>query len=144
MGLGKAAELAEAELAGRARHAAALRQRLWEGIQRRVPGVVLNGPPLERLPGNLSLSIAGVEGEMLLLNLDYRGIAVSAGSACAAGSLEPSHVLRAMGLPRETAVGSLRLSLGRDNTEEDVDYVVDQVSSAVEKIRSLQVGAAGH
>ncbi len=142
VGLGKAAELAQAELAGRAQHAAGLRQRLWDGIQRRVPEVVLNGHPSERLPGNLSLSIPGVEGESLLLNLDHRGVAVSAGSACAAGSLEPSHVLQAMGLPRETAIGSLRLSLGRDNTEEDVDYVIDHVASAVEKLRSLRAGAA--
>ncbi|MGE5591896.1 MAG: cysteine desulfurase NifS [Bacillota bacterium] len=141
VGLGKAAELARTSLPERTRHAAGLRQRLWEGLSQRVPGVMLNGHPSERLPGNLSLSFPGVEGESLLLNLDYRGIAASAGSACAAGSLEPSHVLQAMGLPREAAVGSLRLSLGRDNTEEDVDYAREQIAAAVEKLRALQAGS---
>ncbi|MCL5676843.1 MAG: cysteine desulfurase NifS [Firmicutes bacterium] len=137
VGLAKAAELARAELPQRAEQARTLRRRLWEGIKERVPDVSLNGPPELRLPGNLSLNVHGVEGETLLLNLDRKGIALSAGSACTAGALEPSHVLKAMGVPVAVAMGALRFSLGRGNTKEDVNYVLEQLPPAVAKLRSL-------
>lgn len=137
VGLAKAAELVRAELPQRAEHARTLRRRLWEGIQQGVPDVSLNGHPELRLPGNLSLNVHGVEGETLLLNLDRKGIALSAGSACTAGALEPSHVLKAMGVPVAVAMGALRFSLGCGNTEEDVNYVLEQLPPAVVKLRSL-------
>jgi len=97
----------------------------------------LTGHPEERLPNNPSLCFRYVEGEALLLNLDLQGIAASSGSACTSGSLEPSHVLLAMGLEHEIAHGSLRLTLGRENTAEEIDYVVEAVATAVEKLREM-------
>lgn len=137
VGLGKAAELARQELPERARHAAALARRLREGVLERVPATVLNGHPTRRLPNNVNVSILGVQAESVLLNLDLRGVAASSGSACAAGSLETSHVLRAMGVPAERAEGALRLTLGRGNTEDDVDAVLEILPPLVEKLRGL-------
>jgi len=135
--LGKAAELARAELAERGRHLSALRDRFLDGIMERIPDVKLNGHPERRLPNNANLSFKYVEGEALLLNLDMRGIAVSSGSACTSGSLEPSHVLLAMGVPPEVAQGSLRFTFGRQNTDDDVDYVLQELPPVVAKLREM-------
>ena len=98
---------------------------------------MLNGDALRRLPGNVSFCFEGVEGEALLLYLDDKGISASSGSACTSGSLDPSHVLLALGRPHEIAHGSLRLSLGEEITREEVDYMIDTVTEVVEKLRSM-------
>jgi cysteine desulfurase len=121
----------------------ALRDRLVAGIQARVPDVRLTGHATERLPGTASLAFRHVESESIVLGLDLKGIAVSAGSACTSGNVEPSHVLTAMGLPLDWAMGAVRMSLGRSTTAADVDYVVDAVDPLVRKLRAaLPVGAA--
>jgi len=137
VGLAKALELACGELERESARLRALRDRLQQGIFERIPDVRLNGHPTERLPHLLNVSISGVEGESVLLGLDAKGIAVSTGSACTSGTLEPSHVLIAMGVPAETAHGSLRFSLGRANTEQDVDYVVECLAGVVERLRKM-------
>jgi cysteine desulfurase len=109
---------------------------LIEGLST-IPGSQLTGHPTNRLPNNASFCFEGVEGESILLNLDLLGIAASTGSACTSGSTEPSHVLVAMGLPPEVAHGSLRLTLGKENTDEDVDAVLAAVPTIVEKLRAL-------
>ena len=115
----------------------ALRERLWEGLFRRLDRIALNGHPTERLPGNLHVSFAAVDGTSLMMSL--KDVAVSAGSACASGSLEPSHVLKALGIKAELAHATIRFGLGRDNTEEEVDYVCDQVVGHVTRLRSLNM-----
>ncbi|NMA70286.1 MAG: cysteine desulfurase NifS [Desulfitobacterium sp.] len=138
IGFGKACELAAQRMAQDAEREAALRDKLLEGIMERIDYVKLNGPRGEnRLPGNLNVSIQFIEGEALLLSLDLMGIAASSGSACTSGSLDPSHVLLAMGLSHEIAHGSLRFSFGRQNTEEDVDYVLEQLPKIVERLRMM-------
>ena len=137
IGLGKAAEIAKAELEGKMAHLQRLRDRLITGIQERIDEAKLNGHPTERMPGNVNFSFRYIEGEALLLNLDLRGIAGSSGSACTSGSLDPSHVLLAMGMTHEIAHGSLRLSLGRDNTDEDVDYCLEVLPEIVARLRSM-------
>ncbi|GAC1627112.1 MAG: cysteine desulfurase NifS [Ktedonobacteraceae bacterium] len=117
-------------------HITALRKRLIEGLLT-IPGSFLTGHPTCRLPNNASLCFEGVEGESILLNLDLLGVAASTGSACTSGSVEPSHVLIAMGLPPEVAHGSLRLTLGKDNTAADVDTVLTAVPKIVAKLRGL-------
>ncbi|HSE96316.1 MAG TPA: cysteine desulfurase family protein [Methylomirabilota bacterium] len=119
-----------------------LRDRLWQGVQARVSEVRLNGHPVRRLPGTLNVSFRGVEAESLILALDLKGIGASAGSACTSGSLEPSYVLTAMGVPVEWALGALRLSLGRSTTADEVDYVIDEMAAAVDRIRALSPAAA--
>ena len=114
-----------------------MRDRLISGILEKIPDSRLNGHPTRRLPGNVNVSVRFIEGESLLLSLDMVGIAGSSGSACTSGSLDPSHVLLAIGLPHEIAHGSLRLTLGRDNTEQDVDYVLEQLPKIVERLRSM-------
>jgi cysteine desulfurase len=114
----------------------ALRDRLIAGVLT-IPGSRLTGHPSERLPNNASFCFQGVEGESILLNLDMLGIAASSGSACTSGSVEPSHVLVAMGLPPEWSHGSLRLTLGRENTEEDVETVISVLPGVIEKVRGL-------
>lgn len=141
-GLGAAARLARTELPGLAARLAALRDRLVAGVMERVPDVRLNGHPRLRLPGNANLSVRYVEGEAILLNLDLKGVAASSGSACAAGSTEPSHVLQAMGLPEHEARGALRFSFGRDNTEADVDYVLEVLPPIVERLRRMAAPSA--
>lgn len=142
VGFGKAAELARVEMDARRNHLLFLRDRLIRGILERVEDVKLNGHPTERLPNNVNVSIMYVEGESMLLNLDMMGIAASSGSACTSGSLEPSHVLLAMGVPHEVAHGSLRMTLGSANTEEDVDYVVDCLGEIVKRLRAMSPLAA--
>lgn len=114
-----------------------LRNRLLERILTEIPNCRLNGHKIERLPGNINICFEFIEGESLLLLLDHAGIAASTGSACSSGSLEPSHVLMAIGVPIEIAHGSLRLTLGNENTEDDIIYVSEEIKKAVEKLRSI-------
>jgi cysteine desulfurase len=137
VGMGKAIELATADIPGYNAHLRNLRDRLLQGIQETIPHCRLNGHPEKRLPGNLNISFEYVEGESMLLLLDDAGICASTGSACTSGSLEPSHVLLAIGLPPEIAHGSLRLTLGRVNGEEDVDYVLDVLPGIVSRLREM-------
>jgi len=137
IGLGKAAELARLNLDAKIPYVTALRDKLIAGIEASIPYVKLNGHPVDRLPGNVNFSFRYVEGESLLLNLDLKGIAASSGSACTSGSLDPSHVLLAMGLSHEVAHGSLRLSLGGKNTEEDIDYCLEILPPILERLRSM-------
>ena len=110
---------------------------LAEGIQHRIERAHLNGHPSLRLPNNVNFSFEGVEGEPILLGLDFAGIAASSGSACTSGSLEPSHVLLALGMSADMAHGSLRLTLGKDNTGSDVDYVLKLLPDLVSRLRAL-------
>ena len=137
VGFGKAVEIRGRDMAAEATRVSALRDRLWEGVCARVPDVRLNGHPTRRLPGTSNMCFHRVESESIVLGLDLNGIAVSAGSACTSGNVEPSYVLVAMGVPNEWAMGSVRCSLGSGTTAEDVDYVVDSVAPLVEKLRSL-------
>lgn len=137
VGLGKAVEIAVAELEQESRRLEALRDRVIKGVMEKVPHVRLNGHPSKRLPNHASFSIEFIEGESLLLSLDMAGIAVSSGSACTSGSLQSSHVLMAMGIPHEIAHGSLRVTLGRDNEESDVDHFLEVLPPIVERLRSI-------
>jgi cysteine desulfurase len=135
VGFGKAAEISAAEMAEEGKRLLALRERLRLGIEARVTNTVLNGSLEHRLPGSLNMSFAYVEGEALMMAL--KDVAVSSGSACTSASLEPSYVLRAMGVPVEMAHTSIRFGLGRFNTEEEVDYVIDLVVQKVKKLREM-------
>jgi cysteine desulfurase len=137
VGFGHAVSVRARDMAEEAARVAGLRDRLWEGIQARVPDVRLNGHPTERLPGTLNLSFRGVEAESLILALDLKGIGASAGSACTSGSLEPSYVVTAMGVPTEWALGALRCSLGRSTSDEDVAYILDVLPACVGRLRVL-------
>ncbi|NLK01344.1 MAG: cysteine desulfurase NifS [Clostridia bacterium] len=138
VGFAKAAELAVAEMETEAARQEKLRDKLIKGLQERLEDVELNGHPGHlRLCNNVNMSFKYVEGESLLLSLDMSGVAASSGSACSSGSLDPSHVLTAMGLPLEYALGSVRMTLGRDNTEEDVDYVLDVLPDIVKRLRNM-------
>jgi cysteine desulfurase len=136
-GLGAAAGLAARKGAGEAERLAALRNRLEAGVLARVPGTAVNGARDARVPNTTNISFEGVEAESLLIALDLEGVAVSTGSACSSGTLEPSHVLRAMGFPAHRTQNSIRLSLGAGNTDEQVDYVLAKLPAIVEKLRSL-------
>lgn len=137
VGLGKAIELATADLDTHAARLSAMRDRLIDGILTAIPHTRLNGPRENRLPGNVNISIEYIEGEALLLRLDMAGVAGSSGSACTSGSLDPSHVLLAIGLKHEIAHGSLRLSLGDFNTDEDVDEVLSRLPFIVSTLRDM-------
>ncbi len=137
VGLGVAAELAAGEMETEMKRLQVLRDKLIKGIQERIPYTKLNGHPEKRVANNVNMSFEFVEGESLLLSLDLKGIAASSGSACTSGSLEPSHVLMAMGLCHEIAHGSVRFTLGKDNTEEDVDYVLEVLPPIVERLRAM-------
>ncbi|HVL50641.1 MAG TPA: cysteine desulfurase family protein [Actinomycetota bacterium] len=137
VGFGTAAEVSASEVAGQGVKLAELRDRLQDRIVHAIPDVSVNGGDGPRVPGTLSVCIQGVEGESLLLMLDSRGVAASSGSACASGSLEPSHVLMAMGVAPETAHGSLRLSMGRGSLGLDVDALVETLSQVVARLRSI-------
>ena len=137
VGLGKAIEIAHASLADNAARMTALRDKLIARLMDRIPGTRLNGHPTERLPGNINLSFDGVEGEALLLRLDLAGVAGSSGSACTSGTLDPSHVLMALGLTEAAAHGSLRLSLGTDTTAEDIAAVADILPPIVADLRRM-------
>jgi cysteine desulfurase len=134
---GEAARLTRLELDARVGHVRRLRERFETGLESRVPDVVYNGDRARRLPGVSNYSFRFVEGEGLLINLDMQGVAVSTGSACSSGSLEPSPVIRALGRDDELARGSIRFSLGKDTTEEEVDYVLEVLPRAVENLRRL-------
>ena len=137
VGAAVALALADREKDEASAHCIGLRDRLIAGVLERIPGVRLNGHPSLRLPNNVNFTFQGVEGEPVLLGLDFAGVAASSGSACSSGSLEPSHVLLALGLPADLAHGSLRLTLGRDNTEEDVDYVLRVLPDLVGRLRAM-------
>jgi cysteine desulfurase len=137
VGFGRAVELRARDMAEEAVRVGALRDRLWQGVHDRVANVRLNGHPTRRLPGTLNMSFRGIEAESLILALDLKGIGASAGSACTSGSLEPSYVLTAMGVPPEWALGALRCSLGRSTTADDIDYVLEELPAAVARLRAL-------
>jgi cysteine desulfurase len=138
VGLGLAARKAMAELVEENNRLTRLRDKLIYAIEAEIPAVKLNGHRQDRLPGNVNFSFSGIDGEPLLLNLDMQGIAASSGSACMAGSVEPSHVLLAMGLAPELAQSSLRLTLGRENTDDNIDTLLEILPKIVKKIRSLK------
>ena len=137
MGLARALELACEEMETEAQRLHELRDRLQEGLMDRIPDSLLNGHPVKRLPHLLNMSFENVEGESILLSLDAVGIAASTGSACTSGTLEPSHVLTAMGMPPGIAHGSLRFSLGRVNTAEDIEYVLEKLPPIIERLRQM-------
>lgn len=135
-GLAEAVKTACADISEKTARVSAMRDRLIEGILK-IPQTRLNGHPADRLSGNVNISIRGIEGESLLLMLDLNGICASSGSACTSGSLDPSHVLLAIGLPHEIAHGSLRLSIGEDSTDEDIDYILEVVPKVVDRLRAM-------
>lgn len=137
VGLGIASEIAKKELPSKVERLLKLRTKLISTVLKNIDHVQLNGHKDKRLPGNANFSFEFVEGESLLLNLDLKGIAASSGSACTSGSLDPSHVLLAMGLTHEVAHGSLRLTLGRANTEQEVDYFLEVIPAIVGRLRSM-------
>ena len=137
VGLGKAVELARQEMDKEAERLAGLRDKLTKGLVDKIDRIRLNGHPTRRLPNNVNVSVDFVEGESMLLNLDLEGICASTGSACSSASLEPSHVLLALGLSPEQAHGSLRFTLGRENTEADVERVLEVLPAIVAKLRAM-------
>ncbi|MCM8831214.1 MAG: cysteine desulfurase NifS [Candidatus Omnitrophica bacterium] len=137
VGLGKAIEIVKEDMEKEAIYLTNLREKLYQGIINKVDNVYLNGHPSKRLPNTLNLCFEFVEGESIILNLDMKGVAVSSGSACTSGSLEPSHVLSAMGVPPALAQGSIRFSLGRFTTEEDIDYVVEVLPQIISRLRAM-------
>jgi cysteine desulfurase len=137
VGLGKAAELAKAEMESRMDRFSVLRNRLIAGLPSRIEHVLLTGHPSQRLPGNASFCVEFIEGEAMLMLLNHQGIAASSGSACTSRALKASHVLIAMGIPHEVAQGSLLFSFGLENTEEDVDYVIEALPPIVDRLRQM-------
>ena len=136
VGLGKACEIAQAEMKGEARTVVALRDKLQKGLEENLEGMILNGHPAERLSNNLNVSFSGVEGESLMAALS-EVVAISSGSACISRSLEPSYVLKALGLSPERIDTSIRFGLGRFNTEEEVDFLIEKIVTAVRKLRQV-------
>ncbi len=137
VGFGKACELAQKDMEREPGRLTVLRDRLWDGIGKEVKDIKMNGHPVERLPNTLNISFKYVEGESILLNLDLKGIAASSGSACTSGSLEASHVLKAMGVDTALIQGSVRFSLGLMNTQADIDRVIKEIPPIIEKLRSM-------
>lgn len=137
VGLGKAIELATEKLPEESKRVAALRDRLIDGLLERIPDIKINGDREHRLPGNVNVSIKYVEGESLLMMLDMQGVCAASGSACTSGSLNPSHVLMAIGLDHATAHGSLRFTFADYSTQEDVDYILEVLPPIVEKLRAM-------
>jgi cysteine desulfurase len=137
VGLAKALEMAVGDMEHVRPRLVALARRLRDGLEKRIERVRFNGHPERRVPGNVHICVAGIEGEAMLLCLDMNRVCVSSGSACTTGSLEPSHVLLAMGMPAEIAHGSVRFTLGRENTEAEVDYVLDVFPPIVERLRAM-------
>jgi cysteine desulfurase len=134
---GEAAKLARAELHERTTHDANLRDRFERKVTELIPDIVMNGDRAQRLPHLSNISFRYIEGEGLLINLDLQGIAVSTGSACSSGTLEPSPVIRALGVDDEIARGSIRFSFGKENTDADVDYTIEVLVQAIERLRAL-------
>ena len=137
VGLGKAIELAYQELDEHNKKIKELRDYYVEQVKAKIPYIRINGDETKRLPGNSNISFRFIEGEGLLLNLDLKGICASSGSACTSGSLDPSHVLLAIGLPHEIAHGSLRISIGKYNTKEEVDYLVENLVKIIGRLREM-------
>jgi len=137
LGFGKAAQIAAAGVEKYGREISALRGRLRRGIEEKIPNVKINGHPKDILPNTLNVSFPGAEGESILLSMDMQGIEASTGSACASGSLEPSHVLLATGLGHEFAHGSIRFSLGWGVTEEDIDYIIEKLPPIIKRLRAM-------
>lgn len=137
IGVGKAVEMRKKEMSAEHERLLKLKKKLKEGIEKNIKDIAFNGHPTDCLAGTLNVSFFGAEGEAILLYLDLAGIAVSTGSACASGSLDPSHVLLATGLEAEQAHGSIRMSLGRDTTEKDVDYTIKTLTEVINKVRKM-------
>jgi cysteine desulfurase len=137
LGMTKAFDLAAERMGEDATREAALRDRLWQGLSGSIEAISMNGDPVHRLAGNLNVRLEGIEGEAMILMLDMEGICVSSGSACTTGSLEPSHVLLAMGIPAEHAHGSLRITLGRSTTQEDIDHFIKVFPPIVDRLREM-------
>jgi cysteine desulfurase len=137
VGYGKAAEIAMAEMDQRIAYESKLRDHLIDRVLAEIPFVKLNGSRTNRLPNNANFCFRFIEGESMLILLDDQGICASSGSACTSGSLDPSHVLLAIGLPHEIAHGSLRLTLSDETTMEDIDFVVDQLKAIVQRLRDM-------
>ncbi|MFN2363562.1 MAG: aminotransferase class V-fold PLP-dependent enzyme, partial [Halarsenatibacteraceae bacterium] len=138
IGFGKAAELAKKRLPEKQEKLLELRNKIINNIENNISEAILNGPREEkRLPNNVNFCFRYIEGESILLNLDFLGIAASSGSACTSGSLEPSHVLLSLGMSHEVAHGSLRITLGYNTTEEEVDYLLDKLPGVIQKIRDM-------
>lgn len=137
IGLAKAIEMRKIEMSEEFKRLVMLKKRLKDGIEKNIPDVQFNGHPTDSLAGTLNVSFSGAEGEAILLYLDMEGIGVSTGSACASGSLEPSHVLMATGIPQEQAHGSIRMSMGRDTKAEDIDYVIEKLSRVIKRVRQI-------
>ena len=137
VGLGKAITLACSELEENNKHLQELRDYYMSKVEQKIPDVKINGHRMDRLPGNSNISFRNVDGESLLLNLDLKGICASSGSACSSGSIDPSHVLLSIGLDNKTAEGALRVTFGRENTKEEVDYLIENLVEIVKKLRNL-------
>jgi cysteine desulfurase len=135
--MGKAAELAKAEMKMESKRLTKLRDKFIKELLESIPHSFLNGHPTKRLPNNVAVRFSFIEGEAMLLNLNMAGVAASSGSACTAKTLEPSHVLRAIGLKHEEAHGSLLFTLGKQNSEEDIDYVVGLLPDIVKRLRAM-------
>jgi cysteine desulfurase len=139
VGMATALRLAEERRPDYVARCTALRERLLAGIRARIPDAYLNGHPTQRLPNNANVAFDGVEGESVLLLLDQHGIAASSGSACTSGALEASHVLLALGLPYDRAIGTVRFTIGQSTTEEEIDYVLDALPALIEQLRSVSL-----
>jgi len=137
VGFGKAAELAKLELVEESARITSMRDRLIDYLEKNVDEIQLNGHPTQRLPNNINLTVAYTEGESIVLNLDLKGICASTGSACTSSSLEPSHVLVAIGLPQEIAYSSFRMTLGKWNTDEDIDRVIQVLPEVIASLRAM-------
>jgi cysteine desulfurase len=139
VGFGKAIELAKEEIVLEMENLSALRDYLIKGIISKIDGSFLNGHPEKRLPNNVNLSIPNIEGESVLMHLDMEGVACSTGSACASSAMEASHVLTAIGVPPEVAHGSLRFSLGRSTTRDEIDHVLEVLPAIADKLRAMSL-----
>jgi len=137
IGMARAVELRRARMKNDSKHVKKLRDTLYEKIMEKLPRVFLNGHPEDRLYSHLNVSFQGIEGEALLLSLDLKGVAASSGSACTSGSIDPSHVLSAMGVKPELAQSSIRFTLGKDNSQEDVEYTMEVLPEIVQRLRSM-------
>jgi cysteine desulfurase len=137
VGLGTAIELATKNIEKKSKHLIKLREKCIKGIMDNIPNTILNGDPKKRLPGNVNVCFKHIEGESILLMLDQLGICASSGSACTSGSLDPSHVLLAIGLPHEIAHGSLRLSFSKDNTQKEVNYLLEVLPGIIKNLRKM-------
>ena len=137
VGIGKAVEIATKNIGKKSEYLINLREKCIKGILDKIPDTIVNGDREKRLPGNVNVCFKYIEGESLLLHLDKLGICASSGSACTSGELNPSHVLLAIGLPHEIAHGSLRISIGKNNTEEEINYLLSVLPDIVQKLRDM-------